>query len=123
MKLLFGTRPYEKIKGTAQNVYEKWVYLCGKSLQTGSLKEFKNNIYAMVDDFLEIETKDTIKPKVGIVGEILIKYHAFGNDNLVKRLEAEGAEVFSPELMGFVKYVFYNAIEKQKILKKQNKPT
>ena len=117
MKLLFGTRPYEKIKGTAQNVYEKWVYLCGKSLQTGSLKEFKNNIYAMVDDFLEIETKDTIKPRVGIVGEILIKYHAFGNDNLVKRFEAEGAEVFSPELMGFVKYVCYNAIEKQKILK------
>ena len=117
MKLLYATRPYEKVRGTATKLYEKWIYVCGKSLQNGSFKEYRDNIYNIVNDFLEVECRDIKKPKVGIVGEILIKYHAYGNDNLVKRLEAEGAEVFSPELMGFVKYVCYNAIEKQKILK------
>ena len=57
------------------------------------------------------------KPKVGIVGEILIKYHTFGNDHLVDRLEKEGVEVCAPELMGFVKYCAYNGQIKNKILK------
>lgn len=117
MKLLYATRPYEKHKGTATNLYEKWIYLCGKAVQNGDFREYKNNIKNMVSEFLEVEVKDKVKPKVGIVGEILIKYHVYGNDNLVKRLEAEGAEVFSPELMGFVKYVCYNSIVKQKLLK------
>ena len=56
-------------------------------------------------------------PRVGIVGEILIKYNYFGNDFLVDKLEKEGAEAIVPELMGFVKYCAYNGMVKEKLLK------
>ncbi len=118
MKLLLATRPYEKKKGTTWDLYNKWQEKCYKSVSKGSMKEFKKNIKQIVKEFKEIDIKKKKIPKVGIVGEILIKYHSFGNDNLVEKLEAEGAEVFVPELMGFVKYCAYNNIVKEKLLKK-----
>ena len=66
---------------------------------------------------LNVDIKLDLKPKVGIVGEILIKYHQFGNNHLVDRLEKEGAEVCAPELMGFIKYSAYNSLIKDNILK------
>ena len=69
-------------------------------------KEFKKCIYDMVDAFEKIELDTTIqKPKVGIVGEVLIKYHPFGNNFVVDKLEQEGAEVVLPDFMGFVKFI------------------
>ena len=56
------------------------------------------------------------KPRVGIVGEILIKYHPFGNNYVNDLLDKEGAEVVMPDLMGFVKYVIMNSIVKVKLL-------
>ena len=47
----------------------------------------------------------TPKPRVGIVGEVLIKYHPFGNNYVADLLEKEGAEVILPEFMGFVKFM------------------
>ena len=81
------------------------------------MKEFNQTIYEMVNDFEKIEL-DTSKekPKVGIVGEILIKYHPFGNNYCTDLLEKEGAEVVMPDLMGFVKYVIMNSIIKAKLL-------
>lgn len=118
MKLLYATRPYEITKGEAQALYDKWQDKCYKALYKPSINSFKKNIRSIVKDFDNIKVKLTNRPKVGIVGEILIKYHTFGNDNLVDKLESEGAEVFAPELMGFVKYCCYDAIIKEKILHK-----
>ena len=117
MKLLYATRPYEKIKGTSYKIYQKWNQICYQSLQNGNLREYRKNIQNIVKDFQKIEIELKEKPKVGIVGEILIKYHQFGNDHLVDRLEKEGAEVCAPELMGFIKYAAYNNLIKDSILK------
>lgn len=117
MKLLLATRPYEVKKGRSMEVYEKWNNKCCESVKNGRFSEFRDNIKNIVSDFKKIRTKKEEKPKVGIVGEILIKYHTFGNDNLVLKLENEGAEVFAPELMGFVKYCCINAISKSDLLK------
>ena len=57
--------------------------------------------------------KKKIKPKVEIISKILIKYHTFGNNNLEKKLENEGAEVILPELKEFIKYSCINAIFKR----------
>ncbi len=117
MKLLYATRPYEVKEGVTQSVYDKWQDTCAKAVEKGSYKEFRKNIKTIVEDFENIKIKKKDLPKVGIVGEILIKYHAFGNDHLVEKLEAEGAEVCVPELMGFVKYCCYNGMVKEKLLK------
>lgn len=117
MKLLYATRPYEVEKGLSEQLYNIWQKKCYHSLQKGNIREYKSNIRNMIRDFNNIDVQLVPKAKVGIVGEILIKYHTFGNDNLVKKLEEEGAEVFAPELMGFVKYCCYDAIAQQKILK------
>lgn len=83
-----------------------------------SSKEFSKSIYQMVDDFEKIEWKQgKEKPKVGIVGEILIKYHPFGNNYVANLLEKEGAEVVLPDFMGFVKYVAANGVISHQLLK------
>lgn len=117
MKLLYSTRPYEKVKGTCDKLKNKWDKIFYEAIQRGNLKEFKQNITNIINEFSEIEVVDKQIPKVGIVGEILIKYHAFGNNNLVEKLESEGSEVVVPELMGFIKYCCYNAIVKENLLK------
>ncbi len=121
MKLLYATRPYEVIKGSSEELYYKWQKKCRDAVARGNYFEFRKNVKNIVEDFKKIKVKLTNKPRVGIVGEILIKYHAFGNDHLVEKLEAEGAEVCVPELMGFVKYCCYNGMVKEKLLKTSKK--
>ena len=77
-----------------------------KMLQNSTNKQFKQSIYDIVNDFEKIELNTSIKkPKVGIVGEVLIKYHPFGNNFAADMLEKEGAEVILPDFMGFVKFM------------------
>ena len=105
-KLLYKNRAYEVNKGETQNLYEKWMEKCKKLVRKSSLQEFKNSIYEMVNDFEKIKLDTSIeKPRVGIVGEVLIKYHPFGNNFVVNVLENEGAEVVAPDFMGFVKFM------------------
>lgn len=118
MKLLYATRPYEVTKGEAEKVYAKWEEKCYQAVKRGNFKEYKENIHKIVSDFKKIKIEEKEIPKVGIVGEILVKYHFFANDNLVEKLESEGAEVTVPDLMGFIKYCAYNATVKEKLLKK-----
>ena len=117
MKLLLATRPYEKKKGSAQELYNMWQKICYESLQNGHIREYKKNIKNIIKAFNNIEVNYKERPKVGIVGEILIKYHAYGNDHLIEKLEKEGAEVTQPDLMGFVKYCAYNSVIKANLLK------
>ena len=121
MKLYYATRVYEKRKGSTQNVYNSWLEVCKTAVQKGNIFEFKRNIKGMIHAFDDIEVELVKRPKVGIVGEILVKYHAFANDHLVEKLESEGAEVCVPELMGFVKYSAYNGMVKEKLFKSSKK--
>ena len=105
-KMLTKNRAYEVNKGETQALFDKWMEKCKKLLIKSSNNEFKQSIYDIVNDFEKIELDTTIeKPKVGIVGEVLIKYHPFGNNYVADLLEKEGAEVVLPDFMGFVKFM------------------
>lgn len=112
MKVLLRVRPYERIPGSANKLYELWVDRCGESLKKGNFSEFKKNIQSIVDDFDELEIENTKKPKVGLVGEILVKFSPVANNDLISILEKEGAEVVVPELINFFLCAAYNSIYK-----------
>ena len=117
-KMLLKNRAYEVKKGESQKVYDKWIKKSQEIISNGNMKEFKAGIYQMVDDFENIQIdKKIVKPKVGVVGEILIKYHPFGNNYVINVLENEGAEVVMPDFMGFVKYMATHGITKNELLK------
>lgn len=116
MKLLYATRPYEQQKGISKQTYDKHLQKCLEIVETGNRNLFKNEIQEIVKDFQNIPCDNKIIPKVGIVGEILIKYHHYGNRDLASSLEKEGCEVIIPKLMGFVKYCAYNQIVKKELL-------
>ena len=116
-KLLYKNKAYEINKGETDRLYSIWLERCKKLSVEAGIKEFNKSVYEIVEDFEKIELDTTTeKPKVGIVGEILIKYHPFGNNYVNELLLKEGAEVVMPDLMGFVKYVIMNSIVKQKLL-------
>ena len=105
-KMLTKNRAYEIHKGETEELYNKWMEKCKKLLEKSNNKEFKQSIYDIVEDFEKIELDTSIeKPRVGIVGEVLIKYHPFGNNYVANLLEKEGAEVILPDFMGFVKFM------------------
>ncbi len=105
-KMLTKNRAYEVHKGETQKLFDTWMLKCKKLLEKSSNKEFKKSIYDIVNDFEKIELDTSIeKPKVGIVGEVLIKYHPFGNNQVANLLEQEGAEVILPDFMGFIKFM------------------
>ncbi len=105
-KMLTKNRAYEKNKGETQKLFDSWMEKCKKLLEKSTNKEFKQSIYDIVNDFEKIELDTTIqKPRVGIVGEVLIKYHPFGNNYVAQLLEKEGAEVILPDFMGFAKFL------------------
>ena len=117
-KMLMKNRAYEVTKGETQKVYEKWLEQCKQYVRKSNSKQFKQSIYDMVNDFEKIELDTTIeKPKVGIVGEVLIKYHPFGNNFVANVLEQEGAEVILPDFMGFVKFIATHKITFNQLLK------
>ena len=105
-KMLTKNRAYEVNKGETQKLFDYWMKKCKELLVKSNSKEFKQSIYDIVNDFEKIELDTSIeKPKVGIVGEVLIKYHPFGNNFVADLLEREGAEVILPDFMGFVKFM------------------
>ena len=105
-KMLTKNRAYEVHKGETQKLFDNWMEKCKKLLDKSTNKEFKQSIYDMVADFEKIELDTSVqKPRVGIVGEVLIKYHPFGNNFVVDLLEKEGAEVILPDFMGFAKFM------------------
>lgn len=103
MKCLYRVRPYEKVLGSANALYEKWAKICEQSLQLYP-KKFKDNIIHIVEEFDAFDTMEKTKPKVGLVGEILVKYHPTANNDVVSLVEAEGAEAVVPELVDFFLY-------------------
>ena len=118
-KLLLRNRPYEVNKGETEALYEKWLEKCKGLVGKSTVLQFKKSIQEMIDDFEKIELDTSIeKPKVGIVGEVLIKYHPFGNNEVIKVLEQEGAEVISPDFMGFIKFVCTHKTTNYALLKR-----
>ncbi|OWA34929.1 2-hydroxyglutaryl-CoA dehydratase [Saccharibacillus sp. O16] len=106
MRLLYRTRPYEAVPGSADALYKAWIAPCKTSIRSGSLRVFRTQTAAIVKDFDELPLLNLSKPRVGVVGEILLKFHPGANGDLVKLLESEGAEAVMPDLMDFFLYCF-----------------
>ena len=110
MRCLYRMRPYELEKGSADRVHEKWLRKCQDFViqPRQSFSEFNKMCREIVADFDAIPINEELKkPKVGVVGEILVKYSPTANNDLVKLIESEGAEAVVPDLMDFMQYCFY----------------
>jgi len=113
MRTTYRTRPYEKIKGSINSLYEKWVEKANSIIEKANIKEYIKLIQNIVNDFDNVELDESIKkPKVGIVGEILVKFHPNANNDVSSLLEEEGAEVVVPDLLDFFSYTAYNGVIK-----------
>ena len=119
-RCLYRVRPYEIEKGSANKLYEQWNEKLKTSLKKLSLKEYKKNIAAIVKDFNELPVYDIQKPRVGIVGEILVKYHPVANNFVVDLVESEGAEAVVPDLMGFIYFILDHANTRRELLTVSN---
>ncbi|MCR4861532.1 MAG: 2-hydroxyglutaryl-CoA dehydratase, partial [Ruminococcus sp.] len=110
MRVLYATRPYELVSGSANSLHKRWKEICIRSLQKKgfSMADFKKNIRGIIHDFDELPRRNVVKPKVGIVGEILVKFSPLANNHVVELLEREGAEAVMPDLLDFLLYCFYN---------------
>lgn len=116
MRVLYRVRPYEMFKGSANTLYEKWADICKKSLIKGGRKTYKENISNIVKEFDALRLNNVIKPKVGLVGEILVKFHPLANNYIVDIIEAEGAEAVVPDLTDFLLYCGFNNVYRYKHL-------
>ena len=118
MTLVNQIRPYELHPGQAQKKAEVWTERLGKELGAGGksgIRKLKANYRRILEDFatIECEQRDTVR--VGVVGEIFVKYSPLGNNNLEDFLVREGAEVDVPGLLDFCLYCVYNNIMDYKL--------
>ncbi|MCI8895606.1 MAG: 2-hydroxyacyl-CoA dehydratase [Lachnospiraceae bacterium] len=119
MRCLYRTRPYEATPGAANALHEKWKKKCIALVSTTkavSHRTFKRYCREIIRDFDNLPLLDIQKPRVGVVGEILVKFLPAANNYLVELLESEGAEAVVPDLTDFLLYCFYNANFKADVL-------
>ena len=116
MRCLYRVRPYELTEGSANELRDTLIRRCISSLTD---KKNKTSFRGMCDtivqsfDTLPIN-EEVVKPRVGVVGEILVKYMPLANNYLVDLLEREGAEAVVPDLIDFINYCMLNARYKRK---------
>ena len=111
MKCVYRLRPYEAVPGSVNAMHEKWKKVCQEFVSQGypSRHRFSQLCHDIINDFDQnIELLDIKKPRVGVVGEILVKFLPAANNYLVELLESEGAEAVVPDLLDFLQYCFYN---------------
>ena len=111
MRCLYRMRPYELTPGSADELHQKWIEPCRRFVESDhiSIPTFYRLCRQIVKDFDALPVNEDIKkPRVGIVGEILVKFSPTANNDLVNLLESEGAEAVMPDLLDFLQYCFYN---------------
>lgn len=103
MMCLYRTRPYEVEPGSVTRLYDHWMAVCKEQIMRGvTRKEFKRTVKAIVEDFDTIPLQgEGTKPRVGVVGEILVKFHPTANNQIVDVIEREGCEAVVPGLIEF----------------------
>ena len=110
MRVSLRTRPYELNVGDTDKTYSVWEKKVRENIRNGSWSTFKANIKNIVSDFEKIEIDATPKPRVGIVGEILVKYHANANEHVIRTIESEGGEAVVPDIANFLLYCLFDPI-------------
>ncbi len=117
MDLVNQSKPYEVNIGQSEALADKWTERLTHQMTTGKIsrKAAKQNYRLMIEDFAKIPKSGSPKPKVGIVGEIFVKFSPLGNNSLEEFLISEGAEVVVPGLLDFCLYTMYNALIDKKL--------
>ena len=110
MRCLYRVRPYEKLPGSSDALHSHWRNHCIEALTSRhSSRQYKRICRGIVDDFDKLPIHENLrKPRVGVVGEILVKYMPLANNHLVELLEREGAEAVVPDLMDFLNYCVFS---------------
>ena len=108
MRVLYATRPYEKVPGTCQKLMESWYDRIIHNVLHFNMATYAKNLKGIVEDFDKVERTGVKKPKVGVVGEILVKYHPNANNDIVGIIENEGGEAVVLDLLDFFLYGMYN---------------
>ena len=123
MSLVNQVRPYELNKGDAEALADRWTAKLGAELSNEKIRyrKVKDNYRAIIADFAKIPMHRTPKSKVGVVGEIFVKYSPLANNDLERFLISEGAEVVVPGLIDFCLYCIYNSIIDYKLYGKNKK--
>ena len=116
MRVLYAVRPYEKEPGSADRLHKKWEKLCLESLKSLNLFKFRKNLINIIREFDALPVHNIKKPRIGLVGEILVKFHPGANNQIVKIIEQEGCEAVMPEMLDFFLYGFENATIKYRLL-------
>ena len=116
MTLVNQCKPYELHRGEAQTVADWWTeHLAEEMAVKATYRQVKDNYKRILDDFARIPMEKSDKVKVGIVGEIFVKYSPLGNNNLEQFLVDEGAEAVIPGLLDFCLYCVYNNLLDHKL--------
>ncbi|MBQ9827205.1 MAG: 2-hydroxyacyl-CoA dehydratase [Lachnospiraceae bacterium] len=124
MRVLYRMRPYEIKKGSANRLHKKWQQICIDSIIGRNKRTFKQNCRDIIRSFDRLPIhEDMRKPRVGVVGEIMVKFSPSANNYIVDLLEKEGAEAVMPDLIDFFLYSAYNAKFKEQELGKKKKTT
>ena len=109
MRVVYRMRPYEIEPGSTNRLHERWNAIIAEDLKKASVSKFKKNCKQMIEEFDALPIDETLKkPRVGIVGEILVKFLPTANNHLVELLEQEGAEAVCPDLLDFFFYTCYD---------------
>jgi predicted CoA-substrate-specific enzyme activase len=109
MRMLYRVRPYEILPGSAQGLADAWVEKCKQAIERPSFLRYGRTVRAMVRDFDSLALAGDRKPRVGVVGEILVKFHPTANNRIVEVIESEGAEAVVPDLTDFLLYCTFGA--------------
>ncbi len=112
MALVNQIRSVEVHRGDAAALCDQWADKLVEELKSMyiSYAKVKKNYRAIIRDFAKIPREKKNPVKVGVVGEIYVKYSPLGNNNLESFLVSEGAEVVVPGLLDFFNYCVYNGI-------------
>jgi predicted nucleotide-binding protein (sugar kinase/HSP70/actin superfamily) len=108
--VLYATRPYEVVPGSAEAIMKKYESAIFQNCKDGKLSTYKKLMKQIVEEYDKLPLIDVKKPKVGVVGEILVKFHPTANNDIFGTIEREGAECVVPDLADFFFYSFSTGI-------------
>ncbi|WP_068781123.1 2-hydroxyacyl-CoA dehydratase [Paenibacillus sp. GM2] len=112
MRVRNRIRPYELQAGSTDDLFRKWMDTCRASLYHFSFRIYRSNLARIVQDFDTLPIANQRKPRIGVVGEILVKFHPGANNHIVELIEQEGAEAAIPDILDFFLYCSYGPMYK-----------
>ena len=104
MRVLYRTRPYEAKEGSANELHRMFATRIKKEIGQMTHRLYKIIIKEIVNAFDSLPLRRVKKPRVGVVGEILVKFHPLANNDIFTTIEREGAECVVPDLVDFFLY-------------------